>query len=751
MYTPYKAQALAHKAFLADEYKRGVLYWSRRCFAKDTPVMTEYGLKPIQDIKVGDRVWSFGHQAELKEVLKLHWFGVDQDPKPMIKFSIDGKKITVSYDHEFYSGGQWVPAYQLTWGAMAPSQRLQLELLCKQYGQALDHPASWRLQDGGDETSTRRFWVLQNGDGRQDNQSTSGSGSNLVEEPPKQTPDQSYRQQSDEQPSRESGVGNQSRKLGSYDGAGKTESERRREVRNAYSQRETSPGDFKLSESQSTDEQTGDGSRTSENLPAKAREHTAYFEGQDLEISQVRILPAAECYDLEVTDNQNYVVYDLLVGNTGKTMWSVQQLMWSCMLNQGPHHIIFKEYQHAETVAWNQYMHLIPKELIRDMNKSTLTVTFNHFTGKFQPMWGKSDCHPSQEYHAPDCDCIELKPDHNKPPASIRLLGSDKADSHRGGESYGMIFDEYQDQDRYGWDFVYQPMLLTTDGWACFMGTAKDKDSWNEMLDRAQTNEKWYWSRATWRDNPQIKPETIAELRKEAEEDQTLGAFLQEHELIPFSQQGAVYPMFSRKHRDEGGHLVKPAEVPNEGTDYVAMDFGFGEGHPLAVCFIRITRDDVWYQWDEIHGTGIQLDDALGEIRHKMGDRQLTGIIADSARPDLIDYMASKGYPVIPAPKKQNSVLSGIDLLRKRIKPKIQLTGPPRPAYFVSTNCKKTIYDWTHYRYKEIKEDRPPAELPEKRYDDSLDAIRYLELFFKFGGPKDEKIPDSSMMKELYF
>ncbi len=424
---------------------------------------------------------------------------------------------------------------------------------------------------------------------------------------------------------------------------------------------------------------------------------------------------------------------------TGKTLWSVQQLMWSCMLNQGPHHIVFKEYQQAETVAWNQYLHLIPKDIIKETNKSTLTVTFHYFNGKIKFPWGEE----------------EIVSDMSKPPSTIRLLGSDKADSHRGGESYGMIFDEYQDQDRYGWDFVYQPMLLTTGGWAIFLGTAKDKDSWNELLDRARTNDDWYFSQATWRDNPKImeqekKNGMMTKLRREAEEDQTLGAFLQEHELIPFSQQGAVYPTFSRKHKDEGGHLVNPDEIPKEGTDYVFMDFGFGEGHPLAMCFVRIDRDDVWWQWDEIHGTGIQLEDALNEMKYKLGDRQLSAIVADSARPDLIEYMASKGYPVVPAPKKQNSVLSGIDLLRKRIKPKIQIIGPPRPNYYVSKNCKKTIYDWTHYRYREIKEDRPPQELPEKRYDDSLDALRYGELFFKFGHPKDDKIPDSSMLKELY-
>lgn len=435
---------------------------------------------------------------------------------------------------------------------------------------------------------------------------------------------------------------------------------------------------------------------------------------------------------------------------TGKTLWSVQQLLFSCMLNQGPHHIVFKEYQQAESVAWNQYIHLIPKEMIKDTNKSTLTVTFHYFDGVVK---------------LPEpIGTVELHADYTKPPASIRLLGSDKADSHRGGESYGMIFDEYQDQDQYGWDFVYKYFLATTNGWAAFMGTAKSDDWWNEMLERAEAsyerypqgymalsedetdpvNKRWYYSKATWRNNPLIRPAWIAAERQQAEEEQKLGAFLQETELIPFTQQGAVYPMFSKKI-----HVVKPEEVPDEGTDYIALDFGFAEGHPMAACFIRITREDVWYQWDEIHGIGIQIDDLCAEIRIKMGDRNLTGIVADSARPDLIEYMQGKGFPVIPSPKKQNSIVSGIQLLSKRLRPKIQIIGEPKPNYFVSSVCKGTIYDWSHYRYKEVKQNRSPQELPEKKFDDALDAIRYLELFFKFGHTTDDKPIKSSVVKEL--
>lgn len=416
---------------------------------------------------------------------------------------------------------------------------------------------------------------------------------------------------------------------------------------------------------------------------------------------------------------------------TGKTLWSVQQLVLSGCLRQGPYHIVFKEYQQAETVAWNQYLHTIPKDLVAKTDKSTLTITFHYINGviKFPAPIGE----------------IQVEADYSKPPTTIRLLGSDKADAHRGGESMGMIFDEYQDQEPYGWDFVYKFFLATTNGWAVFMGTAKDEDGWNEMIDQAQQDERWYFSKATWRENPLIKLEWIETERAEAEAKGRLGAFLQETELIPFSQQGAVYPMFNKDI-----HVIKPEKIPSGIPTYIALDFGFAEGHPMACNFIDIdAKTDTWYQWDEIHETGMQMDDLMAEIRTRLGEKQLTAIVADSARPDLIEYLQSKGLPVIPAPKKSNSVPSGIQLHSRRLQPKIQIIGEPKPNIYFTPNCKKTIYDYTHYRYKEIKKDRHPMELPEKKFDDSPDANRYLELWLKYGLQGNDKPLKSTALKEL--
>lgn len=105
---------------------------------------------------------------------------------------------------------------------------------------------------------------------------------------------------------------------------------------------------------------------------------------------------------------------------------------------------------------------------------------------------------------------------------------------------------------------------------------------------------------------------------------------------------------------------------------------------------------------------------------------------------------------MVPAPKKQNSIVAGIQLFSRRLKPKIQIMGEPKPNFYIDTiACPKTHYQFTHYRYKEVKTNRNPDENPEKKNDDTMDALRYGELFFKFGAPKNDKVPPSSLTKEF--
>ena len=408
----------------------------------------------------------------------------------------------------------------------------------------------------------------------------------------------------------------------------------------------------------------------------------------------------------------------------GKTMWSVYMAWIAACIKQGQYFIVFRTYSQASQVVWKQYLHTIPKGLIQvkgGINNDDLRVTFNHLQGPMK---------------LPGIGWVKLNHNPDLPPSTIRLLGSDQAESHRGNKAEGMIFDEYADQNPQNWEEIYKYFFTTTKGWAAFMGTPKGYNHWYDMLQYANLKENgWYFSKATWRDNPAIDPAWVQQEREEAEKKGQLNAFLQEMELEFRAVQGSVYPTFKRT-----SHTFKPEQLPDQGSDYVVIDFGYAKEHPLAVNFIRVDVEDRWWVYDEIHVTETELDLVVEMIKTKMAGRRITALVGDSARPDLIAYMGTKGLPVVPSPKKgTSSIMSGISLLAIRMRPRIQLVGDPKPQIVFSTACPHTIMDFEQYKYAEVTKDRPPAELPVKEHDDHCDAIRYLALYLKYSAPKDDR------------
>lgn len=417
----------------------------------------------------------------------------------------------------------------------------------------------------------------------------------------------------------------------------------------------------------------------------------------------------------------------------GKSLWSVKHLEMAAAYKQGPYHIVFNTHKHAKDVMWRQYSAMIPKEMIYDKNNTDLVITFNYMK---MPIF------------IPGMGWQAVKHNAEIARSTIQLLGSDYADDHRGLKSNGMIFDEYQDQDPANFATVYKYFFTTTQGWAAFMGTAKGYNHWWELLEYAkqEKHKRWFYLEATYRDNPAIKPspeEWYARERQEAEDRGELDIFHQEVDLQFRTVAGSVYKWFDRKI-----HVIKPTDkrIPENGTLYITWDFGWSEGHPTAINFVDIDNHGKWFVYDEIHGYHMGIEDLLGQIKTKLGDRRPIAIVADSARPDLIDQVIQKSQEilgfivhVIPAPKRQNSVPDGIQLMGAMIKPKIQLTGLPEPDIYFTENCKMTNYQMENYKYRELKEDRPATDLPVKKDDDHPDGLRYLKLYLKYGLPKKEK------------
>lgn len=400
----------------------------------------------------------------------------------------------------------------------------------------------------------------------------------------------------------------------------------------------------------------------------------------------------------------------------GKSLWSVKHLEMAACLKQGQYFIVFRTHKHAKDVMWRQYLHAIPKDLIDTTNSTELIITFKYIKGAF---------------YFPGIGWQAIIHDTSQPPSTIQLLGSDYAFDHTGRKADGMIFDEYQDQDPQNWETVYRHYFTTTKGWACFMGTARGFNHWYDRLEYAkekyrktlEEGEKktWFYLEATWRDNPVVDAEYMAEQREEAEETGQLDTYMQEVELQFRTAAGSVYPMF-----DRNIHVISPNDkrIPDDGTLYITWDFGWVEGHPTAINFIHIDNHGRWFITDEIHGLQIRIDDIIEMIQLKTSEKRIQQIVADSARPDLIDAAkveASKKqmfFPITGAPKRQGSVAAGITLLGTKLMPKLQLLGSPEPDVFVTSNCAKTIFQLENYRYREVKKDRPATDAPIKMHDD---------------------------------
>ena len=408
---------------------------------------------------------------------------------------------------------------------------------------------------------------------------------------------------------------------------------------------------------------------------------------------------------------------------SGKTFFSTQHAWISAVLKQGRYFIVFQTYKQAHEVVWRQYIPLIPKELIFKKNEQDLLIELNYVE--------------NTPVTLPDGSTIMVNHDKDKPRSTIQLLGSDQADTHRGFKADGIIFDEYATQNPDHWDAVYKHFFTTTDGWAIFMGTPRGYNHFYDLVQFSQEDDRWFYQKATWRDSPYVKKEFIEEERKEATKKGTLSAFLQEVELEFRAVQGAVFPQF-----DRDIHIIKPGDIPDDLTIYGAIDFGY---HTTACIFVGIDKEDNWYVFDEAYGREQTLEQQLPNIRTKLGDKRMVLMIGDSQAKDAIETMAQKGFPIVPVTKlgastvPGGSIAHGIDLIRAKLRPRVQLIGDPKPTLFISSVCKNLIQEVEAYKYPEDKPERNPAEIPEKFNDHGPDALRYLALHLKYGLVKEEE------------
>ena len=109
MDTKYQVVAYTDDNRMIDETSVSYVY----CFVKGTKVKTENGFKNIEDIKIGDKVYSYNlnnNSLELKKVLNT----IKSNTIDTYKVTIGGKTVEMSPKHQLYIIDKgWVRAYNL--------------------------------------------------------------------------------------------------------------------------------------------------------------------------------------------------------------------------------------------------------------------------------------------------------------------------------------------------------------------------------------------------------------------------------------------------------------------------------------------------------------------------------------------------------------------------------------------------------------------------------------------------------------
>lgn len=307
------------------------------CLASHTPIMMTSGeVKEVQKLSSGDKVVSYDeHKKRFVSGTIDAVIRTSHKPKAMIELEYDGEKIRTTYDHPFFNGEGYYPLYQLIWGALETSQRAQLKLLCKQYGQAFDDKAIWCKHCESNEPCKGQGWLLQDDDGRQDSKSPQNSCRELANEPYKLAMCEPHKWQQNGQQSRKLGMVylQVQRMVGDEDGDRKTTNQASECVL-LKPRKEKCKGKISVAGQPKTGRAGNILQRNAENVPIGEKGHI-----KEMGDWKIRVLQAEPYYSISLREAPyTYCIgrrHHFITHNTGKSAIMVRWLE-----QQHPTHII---------------------------------------------------------------------------------------------------------------------------------------------------------------------------------------------------------------------------------------------------------------------------------------------------------------------------------------------------------------------------------------------------------------------------
>jgi terminase large subunit-like protein len=312
--------------------------------------------------------------------------------------------------------------------------------------------------------------------------------------------------------------------------------------------------------------------------------------------------------------------------------------------------------------------------------------------------------------------------------STLELKGADNPDSLRGAGIKGVVLDEYAFwRDPTAWEYVIQPALSDSGGWAVFISTPNGFNHFYDISEFAKAHNNWSYHHATIYDNPNIQAEEKERLREELDEDTWAQEYLGEFRKM----QGLVYPEFQRSTHvfdmfdpDQMEKITGKRKLPLGGDYALGVDPGLRD--QLGAVFFFIDYDDNYYLLDEIYERDLDTDAAYRRLKQKIGSDYYSTRVADSASAQFIKDMNSiHGLGLTAVSKEGDSIPEGIRLCKQQLK--VQ-EGTGRPKLFVASHCKNFINEIEGYRYPPEEVGKNPKVRPIDANNHLMDAWRYVRL-----------------------
>ena len=214
-----------------------------------------------------------------------------------------------------------------------------------------------------------------------------------------------------------------------------------------------------------------------------------------------------------------------------------------------------------------------------------------------------------------------------------------------------------------------------------------------DFYDRAKGRTSLYST--TWRDNPFLRADDIAELEELADLD----------------------PLYAQVYRDgewgEAKGLIfthwTVEEMRYEPGDYDAVYAGldFGYNHPSALVLVGF-KDGVVYVFDEVYKAHLTNQELIAQVAPKVG---AWPTVCDSAEPGRIEEFVNAGVRAQASEKGDGSVRAGIDWLKTH-------------RIVVAPHCVNLIRELQMYHWAEDKFGNT-LDKPVPVMDDAIAALRY--------------------------